>query len=66
MSIEIPLQFTHSLKIEETAQGVRVHVHVYANDRETAINQAIQTYDLTKRGLENMKVLLAPMEIKKK
>jgi hypothetical protein len=62
----IPVQYTHSVKLEETSQGVRVHVHVYANDRETAINQAIQTYDLTKRGLDNMKILLAPMEIKKK
>jgi hypothetical protein len=68
MSIEIPTvtQYTHSVKLEETAQGLRIHVHVYANDRETAINQAIQTYDLTKRGLENMKILVAPMEIKKK
>jgi hypothetical protein len=66
MSVDIPVQYTHSVKLEETAQGVRVHVHVYTNDRETAINQAIQTYDLTKRGLENMKILVAPMEIKKK
>jgi len=66
MTVEIPTQFTHSVKLEETAQGLRIQVHVYANDRETAINQAIQTYDLTKRGLENMNILLAPMEIKKK
>jgi glycine cleavage system regulatory protein len=66
MSVDIPVQYTHSVKLEETAQGIRVHVHVYANDRETAINQAIQTYDLTKRGIENMKILLAPMEIKRR
>jgi hypothetical protein len=68
MTVEIPTvtQYTHSVKLEETAQGLRIHVHVYANDRETAMNQAIQTYDLTKRGLENLKIVLAPMEIKKK
>jgi hypothetical protein len=61
--ISLPSQFTHSIKLEETAKGVRVTVHVYANDRETAINQAIQTYDLAKRGLENMKIPLAAMEL---
>jgi hypothetical protein len=68
MTVEIPTvtQYTHSVKLEETAQGLRIHVYVYANDRETAMNQAIQTYDLTKRGLENLKIVLAPMEIKKK
>jgi hypothetical protein len=35
---------SHSLKLEETAKGVRISVHVYTNDKETAINKAIATY----------------------
>jgi hypothetical protein len=59
------VQYTHSVKLEDSAKGVRISVHVYANDRETAINQAIQTYDLTKRGLENINIPVAQMEISK-
>jgi hypothetical protein len=39
----IPQQYTHSLKLEETTKGVRISVHDYTNDRETAINEAIAT-----------------------
>ena len=35
---------SHSLKLEETAKGIRLSVHVYTTDRETAINEAIATY----------------------
>ena len=66
MMQDIPTQYTHSVKLEETAKGVRVSVHVYANDRETAINQAIQTYDLMIAAMKNMKIPLAPMEIEAK
>ena len=27
----IPVQYTHSIKIEDTAKGIRIDVHVYAN-----------------------------------
>lgn len=40
---------SHSLKLEETAKGVRISVHVYTNDRNTAINEAIATYLETKQ-----------------
>jgi len=45
MALEIPqLQtYTHSVKIEETAKGIRISVHCYANDRETAIAEVIET-----------------------
>ena len=66
MMQDIPTQYTNSVKLEETAKGVRVSVHVYANDRETAINQAIQTYDLMIAAMKNMKIPLAPMEIEAK
>ena len=41
MTVEIPSQYTHSLKLEETSKGVRISVHVYANDQEQVIPAAI-------------------------
>jgi len=66
MSIEIPAQFTHSLKIEDTAKGIRISVHCYANDRQTAINEAFTTYLETKQRADKEKIPLAPMEISSK
>ena len=40
---------SHSLKLEETAKGIGLSVHVYTTDRETAINEAIATYLETKQ-----------------
>ena len=40
---------SHSLKLEETAKGIRLSVHVYTTDRETAINEEIATYLETKQ-----------------
>lgn len=40
---------SHSLKLEETAKGVRISVHVYTNDKQTAINEAIATFLETKQ-----------------
>jgi hypothetical protein len=37
------------LKLEETAKGIRLSVHVYTTDRETAINEATATYLETKQ-----------------
>ena len=51
-----------SLKLEETAKGVRISVHVYTTDRETAINEAIATYLETKQMCEKEKIQMAPME----
>ena len=36
--------YTHSIKLEETAKGIRISVHVYANDTETVIEQTFNTY----------------------
>ncbi|MDW0211394.1 MAG: hypothetical protein QOA62_03155 [Nitrososphaeraceae archaeon] len=60
---EIPVQYTHSVKIEDTAKGIRLSVHVYTNDRNTAINEAIGTYLETKQKCETEKIQIAPMEI---
>ena len=42
-------QFTHSLKLEESAKDVRISVHVYTNGRYSAINEAIATFLETKQ-----------------
>jgi hypothetical protein len=66
MTAEIPVQFTHSVKLSETAQGVRVDVHVYANDREIALQEALRTYESMKQMLETDDIPIAPMMIKSK
>jgi hypothetical protein len=51
------------LKLEETAKGVRISVHVYTNDKETAIHEAIVTYLETKQKCEKEKIQIASMEV---
>jgi hypothetical protein len=51
------------LKLEDTAKGIRISVHVYTNDRETAINEAIETYLKTRTKAEKEKIPIAPMEV---
>ena len=60
----IPAQFTHSLKIEQTAKGARVTVHVNSNDALEAMNQAINLYRATMLELEQLKEVVAPVEVK--
>ena len=64
MSAELPSQFSHDVKIEETAQGIRIHVHAYANDQETAMVQAFRTYTESIIMADQLKILRAPMELK--
>jgi hypothetical protein len=63
-SSTIPAQYTHSIKIEDTAKGIRLSVHCYATDRQTAIKEAIGTYLETKQRAEKEKIPLAPIEVK--
>jgi hypothetical protein len=63
---EIPSQWSHSVKLEETAKGVRIHVHVYANNQEDAIAEALETYMNTRNACKENKIPLAPMEVNDK
>ena len=63
--VELPAQYTHSVKLEETAKGVRVHVHAYANGQSNAIFEAVETLINTRKELEGRDVVLAPVEVKK-
>jgi len=60
----IPTLFSHSVKIEQTAKGARVTVHVNANNGLEAMEQSINLYRATKLELENLKEVVAPMEVK--
>ena len=59
-------QYTHSIKIEDTAKGIRLSVHVYANDRGTAIEEAFTMYLKAKITAIDNKIPLAPVEENKK
>ena len=57
-------QHTHSLKLEETTKGLRISVHVYADDQEKAIEEAFNTYLKAKITAMDNKIPLAPVDIK--
>jgi hypothetical protein len=59
-------QYTHSIKIEDTAKGIRLSVHVYANTSGEAIEQAFNTYLKAKITAVDNKIPLAPVEEIKK
>jgi hypothetical protein len=60
----IPTLFSHSEKIEQTAKGARVTVHVNANNGLEAMEQSINLYRATKLQLEEQNETVAPTEIK--
>ncbi|AFU58287.1 hypothetical protein Ngar_c13490 [Candidatus Nitrososphaera gargensis Ga9.2] len=62
--VELPSQFTHSVKLSDTAKGLRIDVHVYANDKITALKEAFALYQGAKEEAENRKIPLAPVELK--
>jgi len=64
--VEIPTQYTHSLKIEDTAKGIRVSVHVYANDMKTAVKEAFELYGNARAVAKDNSIPLAPVEVKEK
>ena len=56
--------YSHSNKIEDTAKGIRLSVHVYANDSATAIEEAFNTYLKAKITAIDNKIPLAPVDSK--
>jgi len=53
--------YTHSLKLEETAKGLRISVHCYANTTEDIIQETFRTYLKAKQEAIDNKIQLAPM-----
>jgi hypothetical protein len=39
-----PIVYSHSLKLEETAKGLRISVHLYGNDGQQLIQDAFRVY----------------------
>ena len=62
--LEIPTQFSHSVKIEQSAKGARVTVHVLGKNQQEAMDQAIQMYSSVRKRLEEEGHILSPIEIK--
>jgi hypothetical protein len=61
---EFPTQFSHSVKIEQSAKGARVTVHVFGNSQQEAMDQAIQMYSSVRKRLEEEGHILSPIEVK--
>ena len=54
--------FQYSVKIERTAKGTLWTVHCYSNDRQIAINEAIQMYEEFGKKLEEQGLGVAAVE----
>lgn len=63
-SMPEPVIYSHSLKLEETAKGLRISVHVYSNNQEQVIEEAFQTYLKAKMTAMDNKIPLAPVDSK--
>ena len=63
---EFPQQFSHSVKIEQSAKGARVTVHVFTTSKDEAIKQAVDFYKSTIEALKAEKLEVAPIEVKEK
>lgn len=64
VQIKFPAQFSHSGKIEQSAKGARVTVHILANSQQEAIDQATQMYSSVRKRLEDEGHILSPFEVK--
>lgn len=62
VQIRFPLQFSHSVKIGQTAKGARISVHVYSNNQGDVINQAVSMYWKARKMLEQDGQAIAPVE----
>ena len=58
---ELPV-YSHSIKIEDTAKGIRLSVHVYTNSTGEAIEQAFNLYLKAKMTAVDNHIPLAPVE----
>jgi hypothetical protein len=61
---EVPSQFTEVVKIEQSAKGARVTVHVFGSNPGETIQKAVSLYKLTMEALTEKGLAVAPIEIK--
>jgi hypothetical protein len=55
--------YSRSIKISDTAKGIRIDVHVYANDTGQTIEQAFSMYLKAQQTARDNKITLAPTEV---
>jgi hypothetical protein len=55
------VNYTHSIKIEETAKGIRFHVHVFGTGGEETGLDALKTYENTVNMFKKNGHIIAPM-----
>ena len=54
--------YPYSVRLEQTAKGARVSVHMYNRERELAVKEAIETYLNTRKQLKELGLKVAPEE----
>jgi hypothetical protein len=54
--------FSRSIKISETAKGIRIDVHVWANTTGEAIEECFKMYLKAQQTARDNKISLAPIE----
>lgn len=62
---EFPQQFSTDVKIEQSAKGARVTVHVFGNSQYQTMEDAILLYKQTIHKLKEEGLEVAPIEVKK-
>ena len=60
---EFPKQFSHSVKLEETAKGIRISVHGYGVNGLDTIEETVAMYKAVRDKLEKEKIPRAPMTV---
>jgi hypothetical protein len=65
-SVEVPEKpiFSHSVKLEQTAKGVRVTVHVSSDNFHDARMQSTELFLKVQEDLKIQGIPLAPVELK--
>lgn len=58
----IEATYPYSVRIEQSAKGSRVSVHVYNRHIELAVREAIESYLNTRRQLKELGLRVAPEE----
>jgi hypothetical protein len=54
------ITYPYSVRLEQTAKGARISVHVYNRFLELAVKEAIETYLNTRRKLKELGLKVAP------
>lgn len=55
------LAFTHSIKLEPTAKGYRIHVHCYGNSAEAVAEENMNCIRIQEQKLKDDNKPIAPM-----